>query len=346
MKTYHKIFFSNSSNMKEILSESVDLVVTSPPYPIIELWDELFAGINPEIQKALAAHDGLLVFELMHKELDRVWREVYRVLKKGGIVAINIGDAVRTIGNNFMLYPNHSRVLNYFLDLGFSSLPVIIWHKPTNAPNKFMGSGMLPPGAYVTLEHEYILILRKGGKREFNEFQEKMIRQKSSYFWEERNTWFSDQWYMKGMPQNLDVGTRDRSAAFPFELPYRLINMFSIKYDLILDPFLGTGTTTLAAMTSGRNSIGFELDAKLEEIIFQRINNIQKLANQYLAERLRRHEIFVQERLAKGKPLKHINNVHNFPVITKQEEYLTFDFLRAVYPKENNHFEVIYEEKV
>ena len=308
--------------MKKIEPESVDLVVTSPPYPIIELWDDLFSKINPEIKRVLSAQNGQLAFELMHQELDKVWKEVYRVLIKGGIACINVGDAVRTIGKNFHLYPNHSRVLNHCLDLGFSTLPEIIWRKPTNAPNKFMGSGMLPPGAYVTLEHEFILILRKGGKREFKKASEKLNRQESSYFWEERNNWFSDLWNIKGTSQALNNETRERSAAFAFELAYRLINMFSVKGDLILDPFLGTGTTTLAAMSSGRNSIGYEIESSFKQVILQRLEDAVLFSNEYIALRLIKHRNFVQERLAQEKPLKYINKAYGFPVITKQEEKL------------------------
>jgi len=132
---------------------------------MIEMWDEIFSKQKPSIGKALRRKDGNQAFELMNRELDRVWKEVYRVLKDGGFACINIGNATRKIGEEFRLYSNHSRILEYCLKLGFSSLPEILWRKQTNAPNKFMGSGMLPAGAYVTLEHEHILVLRKGNKR-------------------------------------------------------------------------------------------------------------------------------------------------------------------------------------
>ncbi|MHA2244729.1 MAG: DNA-methyltransferase [Candidatus Hodarchaeales archaeon] len=343
MQTNHEIFFKDSSHMVEIKDETISLVVTSPVYPMIELWDELFSKINPKIKEALTTQNGTQAFELMHQELDRVWKEVYRVLKKGGIACINIGDAVRTIGKDFHLYPNHSRILNYCLDLGFSVLPEIIWRKPTNAPNKFMGSGMLPPGAYITLEHEFILILRNGGKREFKKTSDRLNRQMSSYFWEERNRWFSDQWSIKGTLQTLDSETRTRSAAFSFELAYRLVNMFSVKEDVVLDPFLGTGTTTLAAMSSGRNSIGYELESSLKEIIFQRFENILEFSNLYIDKRLQKHKNFVKERLAQEKPLKHTNKAYNFPVITKQEVNLFINKLKTVNQISSNSFEVIYE---
>ena len=149
----HDIIIGNAKRMDSIGSNSVQLVVTSPPYPMIEMWDEIMGSQNPEITKALKKEDGSLAFELMHQELDKVWEEVYRVLTPGGFACINIGDATRTINDEFALYPNHSRILSAFLKLGATNLPNIIWRKQTNAPNKFMGSGMLPSGAYVTLEH-------------------------------------------------------------------------------------------------------------------------------------------------------------------------------------------------
>ena len=104
-----------------------------------------------------------------------------------------------------------------------------------------MGSGMLPAGAYVTLEHEYILIVRKGSKREFKTEVEKENRRESALFWEERNVWYSDVWTdIKGTEQKLPKAmSRLRSAAFPFELAYRLINMYSVKGDVILDSISG-----------------------------------------------------------------------------------------------------------
>jgi len=105
MKTSHRIFFQNAQRMNVLDSGSVDLVVTSPPYPMIEMWDDVFSKHNPKIQSALKANNGDMAFQLMHKELDAVWDEVARVLKKGGFACINIGDAARTINGNFMLYP-------------------------------------------------------------------------------------------------------------------------------------------------------------------------------------------------------------------------------------------------
>ena len=241
MKTTHKILFQDSRDLKEIPSESVDLVVSSPPYPMIEMWDEMFSHQNRNIQDAFAYGNGMQAYALIHEILDAVWNEVFRVLKNGRFACINIGDATRTVNGNFCLYPNHARILTHLLNIGFSVLPDILWRKQANTPNKFMGSGMLPAGAYVTLEHEYILIVRKGSKREFKTEAEKANRRESALFWEERNIWYSDVWMdIKGTEQKLPKAmSRLRSAAFPYDLAYRLINMYSVKGDMILDPFLG-----------------------------------------------------------------------------------------------------------
>lgn len=246
-----------------IEDESVDLVVTSPPYPMIEMWDNIMSLQNPLIKEALSDNPSD-AFEMMHQELDKVWRECYRILKDGGMMCINIGDATRTINKQFQLYNNHTRIVDACLSIGFTNLPNIIWRKQTNAPNKFMGSGMLPCGAYVTLEHEWILVFRKGGKRDYKQANDKQLRRQSSFFWEERNKWFSDLWEIKGVKQHISNSqTRERNASYPIEIPYRLINMYSQQGDTVLDPFLGMGTTTIAAMMSQRNSIGVEIDANL-----------------------------------------------------------------------------------
>ena len=212
--------------MGELADESINIVVTSPPYPMVEMWDDIFAMQNKAIACNIADNPSVS-FDLMHGILNNIWMECYRVLSEGGFLCINIGDATRTINGNFQLFNNHAKISQFCRSLGFTELPCVIWRKQTNAPNKFMGSGMLPCGAYVTLEHEWILIFRKGDKRIFKSANEKLARMKSSFFWEERNVWFSDVWDIKGTKQNLQKSkTRERSAAFPFEIPYRLINMF------------------------------------------------------------------------------------------------------------------------
>lgn len=346
--SFHKVFIGASQKMEKIESNSVSLVVTSPPYPMIEMWDAIFSKQNDEILESLNNKNGYLSFELMHSELDKIWIEIERVLITGGIACINIGDATRTIGENFALYSNHSRIITAFEKLGFSNLPNIIWRKQTNAPNKFMGSGMLPAGAYVTLEHEWILIFRKGNKRKFNTDNEKLLRKKSSFFWEERNIWFSDLWELKGAKQKIENSdTRKRSAAFPFELPYRLINMYSLQGDTVLDPFLGTGTTTLAAIASNRNSIGFEIDPLFLSIIIENITSTPiNFYNSTIQNRIKQHIDFITERNANIKKgeIKHYNQNLKLPVMTSQETEIMFHFVKSVTKSTDNELEVNYTD--
>lgn len=331
MKTIHNIYIGASQKMQQTQDNSIDLVVTSPPYPMIEMWDKIIGKQNPKIMESLQTEPDT-AFELMHAELDKVWQECFRVIKPGGFLCINIGDATRTVNGNFKLYNNHSRVSKACIDKGFVGLPNIIWRKQTNAPNKFMGSGMLPCGAYVTLEHEWILIFRKGEKREFKTSDAKLDRMKSSFFWEERNVWFSDVWDVKGTKQKLQGNSsRERSAAFPFEIPYRLINMFSQKGDTVLDPFLGTGTTIQAAILLGGNSCGYEIDVNLESIIRNNINEIKiDSYNNLIKQRFNNHVDFVKNRIAQGKEIKHFNSIMNIPVMTKQEEKIEFNYLESI----------------
>lgn len=347
METIHRIFFQNSEDLSTLATESVDLVVTSPPYPMIKMWDAVFARLNPAIQKALADEKGMVAFEMMHKELDRVWHEIYRILKFGGMVCINIGDATRTIGDHFILYPNHSRILNHMLNIGFSSLPEILWRKQTNAPNKFMGSGMLPAGAYVTLEHEHILILRKGPKRVFDSSADKRVRRESAIFWEERNAWYSDVWFdLKGTTQKMKYkDVRKRSAAYPFEIPYRLINMFSVKGDTVVDPFLGTGTTMITAVAAGRNCLGFEIEPDFRKSILCGMSAAAKLSYKKIKNRLEGHMAFVKQRLESGDGFKYTNKHYGFPVVTNQETELLFELPESITETGANIFKVCYFDK-
>jgi DNA modification methylase len=211
----------------------------------------------------------------------------------------------------------------YFIEnLKLKALPVVLWRKTSNKPNKFMGSGMLPPSAYVTLEHEYILIFRKGIKRDFEDTSD---RYESAFFWEERNNWFSDVWFdVRGTRQALSNGNselRERSAAYPLELVYRLTNMFSVYGDTVLDPFWGTGTTTLSAMLSKRNSIGYELNNEFKNVFKDYLHTLKNISSETNASRLQKHFDFISQR--EEQP-KHKNENYNFGVITSQEKGIKF----------------------
>ena len=292
MRTKHKIIFGDSRSMNDINDNSIHLVVTSPPYPMINIWDDLFFQLSDKIREKMdfleknknrlsekrIINIAYEVFDEMHKVLlEPVWEQLSRILVDGAIVCINIGDALRKIGDIFFLFPNHIKIMEVFKKLGFVSLPYILWKKPTNKPNAFLGSGFLPPNAYVTLDVEYILIFRKGRPRKFP--PKYKLRYESKYSKEERDKWFSQIWDdIKGEKQNVNKLHR-KTTSFPVEIPRRLIKMFSIKGDVVLDPFLGLGTTTIAAIETYRNSIGYELDKRLKDFIVNRLKIYSSVAD-------------------------------------------------------------------
>jgi len=316
MKTRHRILFGDASSMDEVGDDTVELVVTSPPYPMVEMWDESFAAQSDDVREALDTGDGWAAFDAMHEVLDDVWREVDRVLAPGGTVCVNVGDATRTF-DNFLAYPNKERVTRWFIEAGYRPLPDVVWRKPANSAAKFMGSGTVPPNAYVTLEHESVLIFRKGD-RGFEANDQR--RYDSAYFWEERNDWFSDLWDLRGERQALEGVTddeaRDRTAAFPFELPYRLVNMYSVYGDTVLDPFAGTGTTAVAAACAARNSVGYEIDGTFDEVLEDCFDRLPELSEEVARERLERHADFVED---SEREFSHTSSVYGFPVVTRSE---------------------------
>lgn len=320
MQTRHEFINGNANKLCEVGDNSIDLIVTSPPYPMIEMWDDQFKGMSKRTGDYLDDKNGYGAYLSMMGSLEKSWSEMYRVLKPGRFACINIGDAVRTVNGTFLKYPSAVHIAQSLIYAGFEPLPTIIWRKQTNAPNKFMGSGMLPSGAYVTLEHEHILIFRKGGRRQFKAEEKRANRRKSAFFWEERNVWFSDIWDFKGTKQKMNGGdSRKRSGAFPLELPYRLINMYSVYGDTVLDPFSGTGTTTLAALSTRRNSIGVDIEKEFETPFHEQVSNFKETANSVLKSRIKRHRDFVEKRtIQKGAP-KHYNKNLGVPVMSKQE---------------------------
>jgi len=253
----YRVVIGDSREMAEVNDGSIHLIVTSPPYPMVAIWDDFFTEVSAS------------TYDAMHEYLNQVWREVERVLVPGGIACINIGDATRTRDGLFHLYPNHSRIIENFEKLGFVTLPYVLWKKPTTKPHykgkgAFLGSGFLPPNAYVTLDMEYILIFRKGPPRSFP--PKDPDRYKSRFTKRERDEWFSQVWKVQGVRQSVD-GLERRVAAFPEEIPRRLIRMFSVLGYLVLDPFLGSGTSLKVAMELGRRFVGYEKLEEMTEII-------------------------------------------------------------------------------
>jgi len=343
--TNHEVIIANSNKMDAIADKSVHLIVTSPPYPMIEMWDDMFSQQDLTIEECLKDGNGQEAFHKMHSLLDQVWKECDRVLKDNGFVCINIGDATRTIGGDFQLFSNHTKIIEAFSRMGYSVLPDIHWRKQSNAPNKFMGSGMYPAGAYVTYEHEYILVFRKGGKRVFKG-HEKALRQKSAFFWEERNVWFSDLWDIKGTTQTIISSkkeVRNRNASYPLEIPFRIVNMYSAEGDVVLDPFLGLGTTSIACMLSHRNSIGIEIDPEIADIALTNMNIPVNSANRYINNRIKKHLDFIETLPAEKRERCYTNNPHGFAVKTKQETAIEIEQINQII-KEGRSYICKYEK--
>jgi modification methylase len=248
--TVHPIH-GDARRLPTVPNESVHLVVTSPPYPMIPQWDALFDALGAREYPAMLA------------VLEAAWAECHRTLVPGGLLAIVIGDALRSGDDGFRLWPNHAETLVSAERVGFRPLPYILWKKPTNKPNAFLGSGFLPPNAYVTLDCEFILLFRKGELRHFPPHDPP--RRASRFSRAERDRWFSQVWGdVRGTPQRRSGG---RTGAFPKEIPDRLIRMFSVVGDTVLDPFAGTGTTLWSASALGRNAVGVEYD----DAVFRRL---------------------------------------------------------------------------
>ncbi len=246
----------DARDLSHLDDASVHLVVTSPPYPMIEMWDEQFQELT-----GLTSDDPGF-YEASHGVLDDVWAECQRVLAPGGILCVNVGDATRTVDGSFQLFPNHVRIAQALDALELTPLIPILWRKPTNKPNAFLGSGFLPPNGYVTLDCEFVLIYRKGDLRSFPPHDP--LRYASQFSKQERDAWFTQVWDVRGERQ-------EGMATFPEEVPMRLVRMYSCLGDTVLDPFAGTGTTVKVARRWGRRALGVEVDPSLEAVVRKRV---------------------------------------------------------------------------
>ncbi len=257
MSTNHRIIHGDSRNMKSVDDRSVHLIITSPPY-----WQLKDYGSDNQI----GYNDS---YEEYINNLNIVWQECHRVLHPGCRLCINIGDqfARSVYYGRYKVIPIRTEIVRFCETIGFDYMGAIIWQKVTTTNTTggatIMGSYPYPRNGILKLDYEFIMIFKKQGNPPKTTKEQK---QQSIMSKEEWNQYFTGHWNFAGAKQDQHI------AMFPEELPRRLIKMFAFVGDTVLDPFLGSGTTCLAAKNTGRNSIGIEINQEFMPIIKKKLN--------------------------------------------------------------------------
>ncbi len=261
MATKHKIIFGDSRCMDSVADESVHLIITSPPY-----WQLKDYGNSDQI-----GFDD--TYEDYINNLNLVWNECNRVLHKGGRLCVNIGDqfARSVYYGRYKVIPIRTEIIKFCETIGFDYMGAVIWQKVTTCNTTggatIMGSFPYPRNGILKIDYEFILIFKKYGT---SPTVSNDIKEKSKMTTEEWNQFFAGHWNFNGEKQDKHI------AMFPEELPRRLIKMFSFVGDVVLDPFLGSGTTSLAAKNLDRNSIGYEINSEFKPVITEKMGLKQK----------------------------------------------------------------------
>ena len=257
IKTTHTIINGDCRDMSELADGSVQLAITSPPY-----WQLKDYGSTAEI----GFNDS---YESYINHLNLVWQEVYRVLENGCRFCVNIGDqyARSVYYGRYKIIPIRTEIIRFCETIGFDYMGAIIWQKVatvnTSGGAAIMGSYPLPRNGIVKLDYEFILIFKKHGKPGPAPSPE--IKEQSKMTKEEWNKYFYGHWNFPGEKQSKHL------AMFPVELPRRLIKMFAFVGDTVLDPFAGSGSTSLAALQLNRNSVGYEINPEFIPVIEEKI---------------------------------------------------------------------------
>lgn len=261
--TRHDLFHHDSRAIDFLKSGSVHLVVTSPPYWTLKKYRD-----HPNQMGAIADYEFFL------SELDKVWAACFDALVPGGRLICVVGDVClsrRKNAGEHTVVPLHASIQEHCRTIGFNNLAPIIWHKIANAAYEVDGNGggflgkPYEPNAVIKNDIEFILMQRKPGGYRSPSLATRIL---SVIPAERHKLWFQQIW--TGV---TGASTRDHPAPYPIELAERLIRMFSFVGDTVLDPFMGSGTTILAAAKWGRNSIGVEVDAHYFELSSQRIEH-------------------------------------------------------------------------
>jgi len=251
------IIIGDSRRMEELKDESVHLIITSPPY-----WQLKDYGNGSQI----GFNDS---YEDYINNLNLVWKECYRVLHKGCRLCVNIGDqfARSVYYGRYKIIPIREEIIKFCETIGFDYMGAIIWQKVTTCNTTggatVMGSFPYPRNGIIKLDYEFILIFKKLGDPPK---VSRDIREESKLTLKEWNEYFYGHWNFSGERQDKHL------AMFPEELPKRLIKMFSFVGDTVLDPFLGSGTTCLAAKKLSRNSVGYEINQDFLPVIKEKLN--------------------------------------------------------------------------
>ncbi|MEW6200501.1 MAG: site-specific DNA-methyltransferase [bacterium] len=264
--TVQKVIVKNSMKMDDIPSESVHLMITSPPYFNAKMYS------REQIEFDLG---NIHEIDEWFDKIGEVWKETFRVLQPGRKVFINIMNLPIREKEGFRTLNLCGRTVDLCEKIGFVFKRDIVWHK-TNAVRAHFGTYPYPGGILINHMHEFILEFNKPEKKGFNKYGHLTKEQKERSKLD-REFWVSvkksDVWEMKPQPSG---DRRNHVAPFPYELPYRLIKAFSYIGEIVLDPFLGSGTTLTAAADLRRNGIGYEINPEIALDAIKHLKNYQQ----------------------------------------------------------------------